>query len=70
MIWSRRTMSWVDSSLYSIVSLCGLDDSMVGLDELLGVAGSIILVDMPDLEFIWPDNLLEQWIQSMETVPP
>jgi hypothetical protein len=70
MIWSRRTMSWVDSSLYSIVSLCGLDDSMVGLDELLGVAGAIILVDMPDLEFIWPDNLLEQWIQSTETAPP
>jgi hypothetical protein len=63
-------MSWVDSSLYSIVSLCGLDDSMVGLDELLRVAGAIILVDMPDLEFIWLDNLLEQWIQSMETVPP
>jgi hypothetical protein len=63
-------MSWVDSSLYSIVSLCGLDDSMVGLDELLRVAGAIILVDMPDLEFIWLDNLLEQWIQSTETVPP
>jgi hypothetical protein len=43
---------------------------MVGLDELLGVAGAIILVDMPDLEFIWPDNLLEQWIQSTETAPP
>jgi hypothetical protein len=70
MIWSRWTMSWVDSSLYSIVSLCGLDDSMVGLDELLRVAGAIILVDMPDLEFIWLDNLLEQWIQSTKTVPP
>jgi hypothetical protein len=30
---------------------------MVNLDELLGIAGAIILVDMPGLEFIWPDNL-------------
>jgi hypothetical protein len=32
---------------------------MVDLDELLGIAGAIIHVDMPDLEFLWPDNLPE-----------
>jgi hypothetical protein len=32
---------------------------MVDLDELLGIAGAIILVDVPDLEFIWPNNLPE-----------
>jgi hypothetical protein len=32
---------------------------MVDLDELLRIAGAIILVDMPDLEFIWLDNLPE-----------
>jgi hypothetical protein len=38
--------------LYPIVSSCGLGNSMVDLDELLKIDGSIILVDMPDLEFI------------------
>jgi hypothetical protein len=32
---------------------------MVDLDELLEIAGAIILVDVPDLEFIWPNNLPE-----------
>jgi hypothetical protein len=32
---------------------------MVDLDELLRIVGAIILVDMPDLEFIWLDNLPE-----------
>jgi hypothetical protein len=32
---------------------------MVDLDELLRIAGAIILVDTPGLEFIWPDNLPE-----------
>jgi hypothetical protein len=32
---------------------------MVDLDELLRIAGAIILVDVLDLEFIWPDNLPE-----------
>jgi hypothetical protein len=30
---------------------------MVDLDELLGIVGAIILVDMPGLEFICLDNL-------------
>jgi hypothetical protein len=32
---------------------------MVDLDELLRITGAIILIDVPSLEFIWPDNLLE-----------
>jgi hypothetical protein len=32
---------------------------MVDLDELLRIAGAIILVDVLDLEFIWLDNLPE-----------
>jgi hypothetical protein len=43
---------------------------MIDLDELLGIAGPIILIDVPDLEFLWPDNLLERWSQSTETTPP
>jgi hypothetical protein len=49
MIWPHRTMSWIDSCLYPIVSSYSLDDSMVDLDELLRIAGAIILVDVPDL---------------------
>jgi hypothetical protein len=70
MIWLRRPMPWVDSGLYLFISSCGLNDSMVDLDELLGIAGTIILVDMPDLEFFWLDNLPERWSQSTETTPP
>jgi hypothetical protein len=43
---------------------------MVDLDELLGIAGAIILVDVPGLEFIYPDNLPERWSQSTKTAPP
>jgi hypothetical protein len=43
---------------------------MVNLDELLRIAGAIIFVDMPSLEFIWPDNLPERWSQILEIAPP
>jgi hypothetical protein len=42
-----------------IVSSYGLDDSMVELDQLLRIAGAIILVDVLGLELFWPDNLPE-----------
>jgi hypothetical protein len=32
---------------------------MVDLDELLGIAGAIILVDVSGLELFWLANLLE-----------
>jgi hypothetical protein len=32
---------------------------MVDLDELLGIVGAIILVDVSGLELLWPDNLPE-----------
>jgi hypothetical protein len=32
---------------------------MVDLDEFLRIVGVIILVDVSDLELIWPDNLPE-----------
>jgi hypothetical protein len=32
---------------------------MINLDEFLGIVGLIILVDVPDLEFLWPDNVPE-----------
>jgi hypothetical protein len=32
---------------------------MVELDKLFGITATIILVDMLDLEFLWPDNLSE-----------
>jgi hypothetical protein len=70
MIWLRRTMLWAEVGLYSTVSSYGLDDSMVDLNELLRITGAIILVDMSGLEFIWPDNLPEQWSQTMEIAPP
>jgi hypothetical protein len=43
---------------------------MIDLDELLGIAGAIILVDVPGLEFIWPNNVSERWSQSTKIVPP
>jgi hypothetical protein len=43
---------------------------MIDLDELLEVDGPVILVDVPDLEFLWPDNLPERRSQCTETVPP
>jgi hypothetical protein len=35
---------------------------MIDLNELLRNVGLIIVVDVPSLEFIWPDNLPERWI--------
>jgi hypothetical protein len=32
---------------------------MINLDEFLGIVGLVILVDVPDLEFLWPDNVPE-----------
>jgi hypothetical protein len=32
---------------------------MVDLDELFGIVGPIILIDVPNLEFLWPNNLPE-----------
>jgi hypothetical protein len=32
---------------------------MIDLDDLLGIARPAILVDVADLEFLWPDNLPE-----------
>jgi hypothetical protein len=43
---------------------------MVDLNELLGIVGAIILVDVLSLEFIWLDNLLERWSQSTKITPP
>jgi hypothetical protein len=43
---------------------------MIDLNELLGIAGLVILVNVLGLEFLWPDKLPERWSQSMETVPP
>jgi hypothetical protein len=43
---------------------------VVDLDELFGVAESVILVDVPNLEFFWPDDLSEWWSQSTKTAPP
>jgi ABC-type phosphate transport system auxiliary subunit len=39
---------------------------MVDLNELLRIAGAIILVDVSGLEFFWPDNLTDSWRQSTE----
>jgi hypothetical protein len=43
---------------------------MIDLDELFEIAGPIILVDVPNLEFLWLDNLPEWWSQSTKTAPP
>jgi hypothetical protein len=43
---------------------------MIELDEFLRVVGSVILIDVPGLEFLWADNLSEQWSQSTKTAPP
>jgi ABC-type phosphate transport system auxiliary subunit len=32
---------------------------MIDLDELLMIAGVIILIDVSGLELVWPDNLPE-----------
>jgi hypothetical protein len=43
---------------------------MIDLDELLGIARPVILVDVPGLKFLCLDNVPEQWSQSAETTPP
>jgi hypothetical protein len=43
---------------------------MIQPDELLGIVGPFILVDVSGLELLWPDNLPERWSQSIETAPP
>jgi hypothetical protein len=45
--------------LYPIVSSCGLDDYMIYLDELFGIVGLVILIDVPSLELLQPDDLPE-----------
>jgi hypothetical protein len=56
--------------LYLIVSSYSLDDCMIDLDEFFEIVGSIIFVDVPSLEFLWPPDLPERSSQSMETAPP
>jgi hypothetical protein len=34
---------------------------MIELDELFGIAGLIILIDVPGLELLWPNDLPEWW---------
>jgi hypothetical protein len=43
---------------------------MIDLDEFFGIAGPVILVNVLNLEFLWPDDLLEWRSQSTKTTPP
>jgi hypothetical protein len=43
---------------------------MIDLDELFGIPEPVILVNVPDFEFLWLDNLPERWSQSTKTAPP
>jgi hypothetical protein len=43
---------------------------MIDLDELLRIAGPVILIDLSSFELLWLDNLPERWSQSTETAPP
>jgi hypothetical protein len=43
---------------------------MIDLDELIGIAGPVILVEVPSLKFIWLENLPEWWSQSTEITLP
>jgi hypothetical protein len=43
---------------------------MIDLDELLGITGAIILVDVFSLELFWSNNLPEWWSQSTKIAPP
>jgi hypothetical protein len=43
---------------------------MIDLDKFFRIAESIIFVDVPSLEFLWPPDLLEWCIQSTETTLP
>jgi hypothetical protein len=46
--------------LYPIISSRGLNDIMIDLDEFFWIAGDVILVNMPGLKLLWPDDLLER----------
>jgi hypothetical protein len=59
MIWSCGQCRGRIIDLYPIISSCSLDDCMIDVDELFRIAGPIILVDVPSLEFLWPDDLPE-----------
>jgi hypothetical protein len=43
---------------------------MIDLDEFFGIAGPVILVNVLNLEFLWPDDLPEWRSQSTKTTPP
>jgi hypothetical protein len=43
---------------------------MVDMDELFGIAGLVILVDVPGLKLLGPDDLPQWWSQSTKTAPP
>jgi hypothetical protein len=43
---------------------------MIDLDEYIKIVGSVILVNVPSLEFFRPDDLLEWWSKSMKTALP
>jgi hypothetical protein len=43
---------------------------MIDMDKLFEIVGSVILVDVLSLEFLWPYDLPERCSQSTEIVPP
>jgi hypothetical protein len=43
---------------------------MIDLDELFGIVGPIIFVDVPGFELLMPLDLPEWCCQSMKTAPP
>jgi hypothetical protein len=43
---------------------------MIDLDELFRIAGPVILIDVPNLKLLRPDDLPEWWSQSIETAHP
>jgi hypothetical protein len=43
---------------------------MIDLDELLGIAGPIILVDVSGLEFLWLDNCLSDGARAQKLPSP
>jgi hypothetical protein len=45
--------------LYSIVSSSGLNDRMIDLVKFFWIVEAIILVNMPRLELVWPNDLPE-----------
>jgi hypothetical protein len=44
---------------HPIVSSCGLDDCVIDLDKFFRIAGAVILVDVLELELLWPHDLPE-----------